>query len=175
MQHINVEIKSRCSDLRPARDFLKSQGADFRGVDHQVDTYFHVSSGRLKLRQGEIENSLIYYNRPDTSGPKISDVTLCPVSEGKILRELLEKSLGVLAVVDKKREIFFLGNVKFHLDNVKGLGLFVEIEAIDREGTIGRERLLEQCKYFIQRMQISEEDMLSSSYSDMLINLRTEA
>ena len=49
---INSEIKARCTDQEAVRHYLREHGADFKGTDHQIDTYFHVPKGRLKLRQG---------------------------------------------------------------------------------------------------------------------------
>ncbi len=66
------------------------------------------------------------------------------------------------------REIYFIENVKFHLDEVKGLGTFVEIEAIDSDGSIGKEKLLEQCNFYLQAFEIKDEDLLEKSYSDMV-------
>src|SRR3989344_1945309 len=103
MNHLNIEIKARCSDAKKIRKILTKHNADFRGVDHQIDTYFRVNSGRLKLMEGNIENHFIYYEREDKEGPKQSNVTLMPtVLYGESLKEILVKSLGVLAVVDKR-------------------------------------------------------------------------
>ena len=79
------------------------------------------------------------------------------------------KSLGVLIVVEKQREIYFIDNVKFHIDTVRDLGTFVEIEAIDSDGTIGKEKLLEQCQFFLDLFNISQSDLISVSYSDLLL------
>ncbi|MCU0332658.1 MAG: class IV adenylate cyclase, partial [Ignavibacteriaceae bacterium] len=143
--------------------------ADFKGVDHQVDTYFKVHSGRLKLREGNIENHLIHYERENKSGPKKSLVTLYKYGPDQNLKEILTKSLGVLVVVDKQREIYFIDNVKFHLDKVVGLGTFVEIEAIDKDGSIGSAKLLEQCKYYLNLLNISQKDLVEKSYSDLIL------
>ena len=101
MPHINIEIKARCSNQDIIREILKSENADFKGVDHQIDTYFKSPNGRLKLRQGNIENFLIFYNREDTEGPKQSDVTLLTVDSVNSPRDILEQALGVLVEVDK--------------------------------------------------------------------------
>lgn len=69
MAHTNVEIKARCCNPGRIRNILTGKNADFMGTDHQTDTYFKVSQGRLKLREGDIENALIFYNRPDEAGP----------------------------------------------------------------------------------------------------------
>lgn len=169
MAHINIEIKAKSNNQSVIREILKSRNADFKGVDHQVDTYFNVKNGRLKLREGEIENQLIHYQREDKEGPKQSNVTLFNSNPRSSLKEVLTKALGVLVVVDKKREIYFIDNVKFHIDDVKGLGTFVEIEAIDKTGAIGREKLLEQCQFFLKLFKISQEDLISVSYSDLLL------
>ncbi|MBU0536174.1 MAG: adenylate cyclase, partial [Nanoarchaeota archaeon] len=73
MPHKNIEIKARCSDHARIRDILLREKADFKGTDHQIDTYFNTCNGRLKLREGNIENSLIFYKREDKTGPKKSD------------------------------------------------------------------------------------------------------
>ena len=70
MSFLNVEIKAKCRDAGFIRDYLLSNGAEFKGIDEQTDTYFNVSVGRLKLREGNIENNLIYYERSDQPGPK---------------------------------------------------------------------------------------------------------
>lgn len=170
MSHINVEIKASCHNPAQVKATLEADGADFKGIDHQIDTYFKVPRGRLKLREGNIEGALIHYDRPDQEGPKQSDVTLFPTSTGSGLKEVLTKGLEILAVVDKKRAIYFIDNVKFHLDEVKELGSFVEIEAIDTTGKIGRQKLQDQCDYYINRLGIFSDDLLNNSYSDMLLN-----
>lgn len=170
MPHLNVEIKASCPDPDRIRAILNEAGSDFRGTDHQVDTYFRVPNGRLKLRQGTIERALIQYNRPDQPGPKNSQVVLVrDVGDGEELKLALTNSLGVLVIVDKHREIHFVENVKLHVDEVDGLGSFVEIEAIDFEGTIGEEQLREQCNEWIARLGILPEQLLERSYSDMLM------
>ncbi len=168
----NIEIKARTSNQDAIRQLLIEHHAEAKGTDHQVDTYFRVANGRLKLREGNIENNLIHYRRENQEGPKLSDITLYPCKPDSPLKELLTKALGVLTVVEKKREIYFIDNVKFHLDTVATLGGFVEIEAIDDDGSIGRDQLRKQCEYFMSLFGIAKEDLISSSYSDMLLKMR---
>ncbi len=175
--HLNVEIKARSENHDQIRLMLCEQGAEYKGLDHQIDTYFKVERGRLKLREGTIEKNLIFYERDDQEGPKESKVILYPFRENMVveigtLKEILTRTQGVLAVVDKQREIYFVDNVKFHLDVVADLGRFVEIEAIDLRGDIGRERLLEQCTRYMNLFQIRNDDLVSKSYSDMLLERR---
>ena len=169
MAHLNIEIKARCYNQEEIREILKSKGAEFKGIDNQIDTYFNVNNGRLKLRVGNIENSLIYYNRANKSGPKQSNVTLFKYDKKSSLKGLLVNSLGVLVVVDKQREIYFIDNVKFHLDKVEHLGNFVEIEAISNK-YMGKEKLLKQCNEYMELFNIDKKDLIAESYSDMLLN-----
>jgi predicted adenylyl cyclase CyaB len=166
--HLNIEIKARCHAPQRVRAYLLSQGAAFKGTDAQEDTYFVVPNGRLKLRQGNIENALIHYDRADAAGPKSSHVNLYATTQGDTLKALLTKALGIRMVVKKEREIYFIGNVKFHIDVVPELGNFVEIEAIDTDGSIGAAKLQEQCAFYMQALAIEAEDLLSQSYSDMM-------
>jgi adenylate cyclase class 2 len=169
MGHLNVEIKARCNNQDAIREYLKANNADFRGIDHQIDTYFNVPNGRLKLREGEIENFLIHYERSDQEGPKQSKVTLYTSQPGSTLKEALTKALGILVVVDKEREIYFIENVKFHVDVVENLGTFMEIEAIDKDANIGKDKLNEQCNKYLKEMGIKDENLISVSYSDLLL------
>ena len=92
-------------------------------MDEQTDTYFNVPNGRLKLREGNIENNLIFYERSNQAGPKNSHFHLVKIEDAKGLKEVLAKSMGVKVVVKKKREIYYINNVKFHIDEVPGLGI----------------------------------------------------
>jgi predicted adenylyl cyclase CyaB len=171
MTHLNVEIKARTGRPAEIKSVLENAGARFMGIDHQIDTYFKVPKGRMKLRQGNIEKTLIHYARPDQAGPKQSTVSLHHPIADESLKEVLQNSLDILVVVDKQRAIYFIDNVKFHIDEVKELGYFVEIEAIDKDGSIGLERLREQCDQYIQLLGIEEEDLIERSYSDLLLDL----
>ncbi len=166
MLHVNIEIKARCADPEKIRDTLRKRQARFAGTDHQIDTYFRVPQGRLKLREGNIENALIFYRRPDQKGPKRSDVLMAATSPQPPLKQVLAQALGVKVVVDKQREIYFIGNVKFHIDQVQGLGGFVEVEAIGTDAN--RDELLRQCRDYLELFGINEQDLVDGSYSDLL-------
>ena len=169
MKVINVEIKALCRDHPRIRSILYEKDATFIGRDHQVDTYFQSASGRLKLREGTIENNLIWYQRPDRAGPKTSQCILLRTEKGSHLKDILDRAMGVMVVVDKQREIYFIDNIKIHIDQVEGLGSFLEIEAQSEEGILSEETLYEQCARFMEELGIREEDLLTDSYSDLLM------
>lgn len=169
MKVINVEIKATCNDLERIRQILLERDAKFIGLDHQVDTYFRSSSGRLKLREGNIENNLIWYQRPDQAGPKTSHCVLYKTEKDSALKAILHDAMGVMVVVDKEREIYFIDNIKIHLDQVKGLGTFLEIEAQSEEGDKSEELLNRQCVQLMDELGIRNEDLVNESYSDLLL------
>jgi len=164
---VNIEIKAHCPNPEKAAEILNGLKAMHKGTDHQIDTYFLVKEGRLKLREGNIENNLIFYKRSNQSGPKRSDVLLYPGSSDPNLKNILEEVLGTMVVIDKQRDIYFIGNVKFHIDKVMGLGSFIEIEAIGEEGQ--EAELDQQCTHYIDLLGIREDQLLSVSYSDLLL------
>lgn len=170
---INVEIKARCTDPSYIRIYLKSNGAELKGFDKQTDTYFNVPNGRLKLREGNIENNLIFYERTNQTGPKNSYFQLVKIEDAAGLKEALAKSNGVKVVVKKEREIYYIENVKFHIDEVPGLGSFVEIEAGNILADLSQEQLKEQCDFYINEFGINNEDLIDISYSDMLLEKAT--
>ncbi|NOX48543.1 MAG: class IV adenylate cyclase [Chlorobi bacterium] len=165
------EIKARCNDAEKIREILKLHKARFVGVDRQTDTYFNCNNGRLKLREGNIENTLIHYKRENHAGPKTSKVNLYKPNDGSSLRTVLKEALDVLVTVDKSREIYFVDNIKFHIDTLEALGTFVEIEAIDETGEKGEAALQQQCETYLDLFGINENDLISVSYSDMVLEL----
>ncbi|MGB4845173.1 MAG: class IV adenylate cyclase [Ferruginibacter sp.] len=169
MYILNIEFKAATNKLAELENLLQQYNPLFIGEDHQVDTYFNVAKGRLKLREGNIENALIHYEREDFAGAKSSRVLLYQHQPDKTLKEILIKTLGIKTVVDKRRKIYFINNVKFHFDRVKDLGTFVEVEAIDKDGSIGKEKLQEQCDEYAALFKINAADFASVSYSDMIV------
>ena len=170
MKITNFEFKARSNGIEMLETKLLKLDPDFKGEDHQIDTYFKVEKGRLKLREGNIENSLIYYERKDISDSKQSDVLLYQFQPDLALKEILTRVHGIKVVVDKRRKIYFIDNVKFHFDSVEKLGTFVEVEAIDT-GNIGIEKLKEQCKHYADFFGIRDSDYEAKSYSDLMLQI----
>ena len=169
MSYLNVEIKARCANPAAVRRYLQEHAGSCRGTDEQTDTYFRVTSGRLKLREGRIENNLIFYERANQAGPKSSHFRLVKVEDAAGLKAALTASIGVKVVVRKTREIWYIDNVKFHIDEVPGLGSFIEIEAGNMLANLPKEALQAQCDQYMQAFGVSDTDLVEVSYSDMLL------
>jgi len=164
----NYEFKARVEDLQKYENRLLTLDPEFRGTDHQTDTYFNVEHGRLKLREGNIENALINYDRDDIAGSKKSDVILYRHAPDAALKEILVRQFGIRVVVRKIRRIYFIGNVKFHFDTVEGLGTFIEVEAIDDRDEFTTDQLKEQCDDYLHFFGLTKEQLVDRSYSDLL-------
>lgn len=175
MRRVNYEFKARLRDEARLRAALKKLRARFVGTDHQVDTYFRVRRGRLKVREGRIENALIFYRRSNSPRPRRSRVEMMLLPRRNSLRSILGAALGVLAVVDKRREIYFVGNVKIHLDRARGLGEFMEVEAIkklaahSRQSKVGNRNIRNQAKKLQKLLGIAARDIVAQSYSDLML------
>jgi adenylate cyclase class IV len=163
----NLELKAIDPDPPRTLEAALELGED-AGVLVQRDTYFHAVSGRLKLR--EIEGAtaeLIAYDRADLDGPKVSTYTVVPILDPAALAEALGHALGVRAVVEKRRRLVLWRNVRIHLDDVAGLGRFVEFEAV-ASGTGG----LEEDRARIEQLRAAlglEDDALlvARGYADL--------
>ena len=165
----NIEFKARVAELETFEEKLKRANPLFVGLDHQIDTYYNVPNGRLKLREGNIENALIQYNRADTADAKLSDIILYHHKPNPALKAILQLQLGIKAVVDKKRRIYFINHIKFHFDEVQNLGTFIEVEVIDKDGTLSIEEMKRDCDFYFQFFNLSKQDLVERSYSDLIL------
>ncbi len=167
----NFEFKAKVDEIEKYENKLLTLNPKFQGLDHQIDTYFNAQYGRLKLREGNIENSLINYDRENVSGSKESQIILYQHEPNVALKNILIRQLGVKIVVDKKRKIYFIDNVKFHFDVVENLGTFIEVEAIDSKEEFTIEELKEQCDKYFDFFELTQNNIIDKSYSDLIMEL----
>jgi homotetrameric cytidine deaminase len=166
----NIELKARDPDPARTLELALGLGAEDRGHISQRDTYFTGARGRLKLREqdpGPAE--LIQYRRPDEVRAHTSEYRRVPVAEAEALREALDAAHGTLVVVEKRRRLLMWEGVRIHLDEVEGLGSFLELEAVAAERSdLSHERAkVEQLR---AELRIADADLLAQSYSDLLLD-----
>lgn len=87
------------------------------------------------------------------------------------LKNILIRQLGVKIVVDKRRKIYFIDNVKFHFDVVENLGTFIEVEAIDSNEEFTLEELKRQCDKYFNFFELTQNNIVDKSYSDLILEL----
>jgi len=161
----NLELKARLSSPPEGHVRARLLGAVHQGLLVQRDTYFHVPEGRLKLRESPgHEAELIYYQREESSPERWSHYRREPVTNPEGLRGLLEEALGVSVVVEKRRELYIFRNARIHIDEVSGLGAFIEFEVMGEESADSHETMGVLKRAF----QIGEGEIIRGSYSDMI-------
>ncbi len=137
----------------------------------QTDTFFAVPRGRLKLRQfSDGSGELIFYERPDRASPKESSYFRYSCPEPKAVSAVLGQALGVRGVVEKRREVSMIGRSRIHLDEVRGLGTFLEIEVVlgDGEAAAEGERVARE---LLAAFGVPESDLVARAYIDLLEDL----
>jgi predicted adenylyl cyclase CyaB len=165
----NVEVKARVQDRVALVAAAKSASGRPEKILHQIDTFFQVPRGRLKVRKlARDDGKLIFYERADQAGPKTSEYRLTPTSDPEGLKKTLAKTLPILGEVRKQRTVYFAGQTRIHIDKVDGLGDFVELEVmIQPNQTL--EHAEEIALDLMARLGIVEADLVEVAYLDLLI------
>jgi predicted adenylyl cyclase CyaB len=162
----NLELKARIRSVDRAEAAATACGAAFAEILRQVDTYFNVPRGRLKLRIIEGEGAeLIFYERGEDREERWSIYENIPIPEPAKFRAVLEGALGVKVVVRKTRVLYKYHQCRIHIDTVERLGSFVEFEVPD-SGVVESEALM---KVLREVFEIAPGDIVQASYSDLIL------
>jgi len=166
----NVEVKAKVRDMEAlilkAKNLCKCEGT----IIEQDDTFFKTEAGRLKLRIFKEGNGeLIFYNRPDVEGPKVSDFSKSNSSDPQSLKEVLTLALGSVGRVRKTRLLFMYGQTRIHIDKVVDLGNFMELEVMLKDSQTPEEGSNIAEEVLIQ-LGIPKSDLISGAYMDWLNN-----
>lgn len=164
----NIEIKARVADRAALERIVAGLADSGPEILEQDDTFFAVPAGRLKLREfAEGASELIFYHRSDTAGPKPSHYRIAPLPAAEPLRGMLADALGNAGRVRKRRTLYLVGPTRIHLDQVEGLGDFMELEVVlnenqsPAEGTAIADQLLQQ-------LEIPASALIRTAYVDLL-------
>jgi predicted adenylyl cyclase CyaB len=164
----NVEIKAEVEDLAALRRRVEEIADHGPSELRQVDTFFACADGRLKLRELDGSSAqLIYYRRADQAGPRESRYLVTPIPDAGSLKQILGAACGSLGVVSKRRWLYLVGATRIHLDQVEGLGSFIELEVVLHEdqaveqGVVIAERLMES-------LGIRHDQLIETAYFDLL-------
>ena len=164
----NIEVKAHVDDF----EALKARAASLSDrpleIISQEDTFFNTKQGRLKLRVLAPDlGVLIYYERPDRDGPKRSNYHLAETRDPESLKETLTWALGVRGVVRKTRYLFMAGQTRIHLDDVEGLGHFMELEVVMHEGQSDAEGQA-IAEDLMRRLGVRKDAWLKGAYMDLI-------
>lgn len=163
---VNSELKATDPDGAATAARVSALGATDQGVLVQRDTYFGARHGRLKLREQDgARAELIAYRRGDALQATKSDYLLVPAPHPAALSQALDRSLGTVVVVSKHRRLFLWENVRIHLDDVEGLGAFIEIEIVEPD-----ERAPAQMARLRDVLGIEDSALVAAGYSDLMLD-----
>jgi predicted adenylyl cyclase CyaB len=168
----NIEIKARAHDWERQKILARDLSDQEPQYLIQEDTFFNVPQGRLKLRvfqDGTAE--LIQYAREDGNGPRESRYVRTTSNDPQGLKAVLAHALGVAGAVRKKRTVLMVGQSRIHLDEVEGLGTFLEIEVVlyrDQMAETG----VKTAQELIAALEIPREDLVAPAYIDLLMHGR---
>lgn len=164
----NIEIKARVDDFEALKARAASLSDTPLAVIAQEDTFFNTEEGRLKLRvQSPERGYLIYYERADQGGPKRSEYHLAEIHDIENLKTTLSLALGVRGVVRKTRYFYLVGQTRVHLDDVEGLGHFMELEVVLKEGQSDAEGQA-IAEDLMRRLEVRKEALLEGAYMDLI-------
>jgi len=157
-------IKAKVSSGHIMEKQLASLHARFIGIDFQTDTYFKIEKGKLKLRQGTIENLITHYERTHEGDAEKTNVYRYDVNPAIEEIEKLRDSHQQIGIVQKERKIYYVGIVKIHLDRLQNGEEFIELEAIDRLNQFSNEELKRKCLEVKEKLGIRESDLVQTGY-----------
>ncbi|MFY3137364.1 class IV adenylate cyclase [Achromobacter xylosoxidans] len=164
----NIEIKARLASLAAVESLAAALSGKEPVAIAQDDTFFACPDGRLKLRAfSDGTGELIFYRRADDTGPKESFYVISPTSSPDTLRDALGLAYGVIGRVRKQRLLFMAGRTRIHLDRVEGLGEFLELEVVLRDGE-SVEAGMAEARELLASLRITPEQLVSGAYLDLL-------
>jgi len=168
----NVEIKARTRNWNKLNKNVRQKSDGPGTLIRQADTFFYVMRGRLKLRQIDHGyGELSYYQREDSGGPRMSNYQIFPTEDPLTLLGLMTSAMGVRGVIAKTRHLFWIGQTRIHLDEVDGLGRFIELEAVlrpDQTESDGKEIV----HGILEQLCIDKQEVIDCAYIDLLESAR---
>jgi predicted adenylyl cyclase CyaB len=164
----NIEIKAYARNFAEIRRRAEALSDDPARIVPQEDTFFNTPQGRLKLRVLSANNGqLIYYTRPNQEGPKRSDYRISLTNDPENLKQVLGLAYGIRGVVKKTRYLYMVGQTRVHLDDVEGLGHFMELEVVLREGQSDAEGQA-IAEDLMTSLGVEGSDLIEGAYMDLL-------
>ncbi|XP_074660639.1 uncharacterized protein LOC141913089 isoform X2 [Tubulanus polymorphus] len=164
----NVEIKAKVTYFETLKKVASELSNLPEEILEQEDTFFHVPNGRLKLREFKGIGQLIQYERSNQSGPKQSDYHITIVRNPEDLKETLKRALGIKGIVKKTRLLYMIGQTRVHLDQVDGLGNFMELEVVlNPDQTVSEGEAV--ANHLMDKLGINETDLITGAYMDLIL------
>lgn len=165
---VNLELKIKVASHSKLKKLLSEIRAERRGILNQEDVYYKHKSGLLKLRTENGNESLIHYQREEKKSNRWSDFSYIKFKD-RGSRKFFDKIFKQEIIVQKRRELFFYDNTRIHLDTVKSLGKFVELETLVINGKADAKKRFDK---IIKLLGLDNCQEIRKSYRDLMIGLK---
>lgn len=166
---LNLEIKVPVKNLKKFIAIVEKEGGEKIYSSRQVDVYYKLKYGRLKVRNSSGEKSIIFYRRIEDGSERWSDFEVMKVENPEEWINFFDKFLMRLVVVDKHRTLYHLKNTRIHFDKVKGLGNFIELET---KVVNGMQKARKEFQQMLELLKLNPEEQILNSYSDLILKKR---
>lgn len=163
----NIEIKARITNYEKVKRLVEELCPIPIQTEQQADTFFNTPKGRLKLRESDDKSALIYYDRPNSFEPIQSDIVISFIENPSTLKSVLSKSIGIRGIVNKKRILYKYEQTRIHLDDVKGLGKFIELEVVLKSDQTLKDGEMIANK-LMDKFGIQKTDLIDVAYIDLI-------
>ncbi len=164
----NIEIKAKIDSMSEVRTRAVAIATEGPFEIPQDDTFFACEQGRLKLRAfSNGEGELIFYRRADQQGPKESFFVRSPTASPESLREALALAYGQTGRVQKHRTLYLVGRTRVHLDQVKDLGDFLELEVVLEQGE-SADAGVKEAHQLMAQLGVKPSQLIEGAYVDLL-------
>ncbi|GAB4131132.1 MAG: class IV adenylate cyclase [Ignavibacteriales bacterium] len=162
----NLEIKLKIVDHEQMIEKAKFIGADFIKELNQKDIYYKYENGLLKLRIQNGDSELIKYNRDEKSAERWSEYYVLKICDENP-ESFFSKLFHVEVIVEKLRRLFIYKNTRIHVDTVKNLGDFLELETVSQGNEIESKLEFDEV---VAKLGLDVKSQIRNSYRDLLKN-----
>ena len=168
---VNLELKVKLKSFSGVNKLLKEINAVFVKTLNQKDVYYKNHGELLKLRIENGEQSIIKYLRDEKGSDRFSDYEVLDFKNGNA-EKFFNKIFKIEAVVQKKRQLFMFDNTRVHLDLVKGLGNFLELETLVINGKADAKKRYSE---IIKLLKLDQYQSIRKSYRNLMIESRNDS
>ncbi len=166
---VNLEIKVPVKNLKKLIEIVEKEGGSKIYSSRQIDVYYKLENGRLKIRNSSGEKSIIFYKRIEDGSERWSDFEVIKVDKPEKWIKFFDRFLQRLVVVDKHRTLYHLFDTRIHFDRVKGLGNFVELET---KVINGKSQARKEFQKILELLELNPQNQILNSYSDLILSKR---
>lgn len=162
---VNLELKIKTGSHQKYISTLEKINASYEGILKQKDVYYKIPKGLLKLRVENGSYCLIKYLR-DEKGKRWSNYELLFLN-GKNPEKYLSEIFKIVTVVEKKRTLYLYKGTRIHLDDVKGLGKFLELETVVDDDKADAQQRFDEV---ISLLNLDTDKQIRASYKNLIEN-----